>query len=86
MDDRVAARERRAQLAPPRAVEHLELEVALVQTLPEVVERSPREVVDPDDLDALRDQAVTEVRSDEPGRAGDPHLLHHDLLSQTTSL
>ena len=66
MDDRVAAVERRAQVAPARAVDLLEREdLRWSRRCSRLASDAAREVVDADDLDALGEQTVAEVRADE---------------------
>ena len=38
------------------------------------------QIVDPDDTPLLRDEAVAEVRAEEPGRPGDEHLRRRSKL------
>ena len=74
--DRVAAVERRAQLAAVRAVELLETELRMLEARVEVRQRPVRQVVDADDLAALREQPVAEMRPDEAGGPGDSYSVH----------
>ena len=70
VDDRVAAGERAAQLPLARAVEHLELEARVVEERRDVGDGPVREVVDADDLEALGEQPLADVRPDEARRTG----------------
>src|SRR5262249_426884 len=65
-EDRVAPVERLPQGAPLRAVEHLEAEPRVLEALRQVGRRAVREIVDPDDLVAVREQAATTVRTQHP--------------------
>src|SRR5207249_637274 len=85
--DRVAALECLTQLVPPGAVELLEAEERALEHRPEIVQRAAGEVVDADDADTLlEDEPTAQVRSDETGRACNPHLsdVHLSLLVQTS--
>src|SRR5207244_6298398 len=54
----------------------------IVEAVLEVEQCAPGEVVDADDLDALFEQTVAEMRPDEPGGAGNAYPLHVDLLTR----
>ena len=74
------------ELAAARAVHHFEPEARVIEAALQVHEGTLREVIDADDLDALGEQPIAEVRSDEAGRSGDSDFLQGVLLTTSSSV
>ena len=80
--DRLAAVERRPQRPALRAVENLERERRALQARLQVRHRAERQIIDADHFVAVSQQALAQMRADEPRRSRHPNPFHRSLLIQ----
>src|SRR4029079_12970372 len=69
-----------------RAIELLEPKRRILQTRLQIRQRTTRKIIDANHVITLRQQTLTQMRTDKTGSTGHTDLPHETLLSQSSSV